>query len=104
MESAAWSATSHECLLSRVILPSAIHFSALSSLCCLKLLNVLDDTEFLEKLNFRPSGAGYLTVFAFDRLMLFDEEHSDPVALTEILLETCSSITHSLGKWTSPGL
>lgn len=36
--------------------------------------------------------------------MLFDEEHSDPVALTEILLETCSSITHSLGKWTSPGL
>jgi len=43
-------------------------------------------------------------VFAFDRLMLFDEEHSDPVALTEILLETCSSITHSLGKWTSPGL
>lgn len=33
--------------------------------------------------------------------MLFDEKHSDPVALTEILLETCSSITHSLGKWTS---
>ncbi|XP_035746663.1 proteasome adapter and scaffold protein ECM29 isoform X1 [Egretta garzetta] len=32
----------------------------------------------------------------FQGLMLFDEEHSDPVALTEILLETCSSITHSL--------
>lgn len=44
------------------------------------------------------------SVFAFDRLMLFDEEHSDPVALTEILLETCSSITHSLGKWSFPVL
>ncbi|NXG01403.1 ECM29 protein, partial [Sakesphorus luctuosus] len=32
----------------------------------------------------------------FQGLMLFDEEHSDAVALTEILLETCSSITHSL--------
>uniref|UniRef100_A0A8C0I7C1 Ecm29 proteasome adaptor and scaffold n=1 Tax=Bubo bubo TaxID=30461 RepID=A0A8C0I7C1_BUBBB len=32
----------------------------------------------------------------FQGLMLFDEEHSDPVALTEILMETCSSITHSL--------
>uniref|UniRef100_A0A8C5TWZ8 Ecm29 proteasome adaptor and scaffold n=1 Tax=Malurus cyaneus samueli TaxID=2593467 RepID=A0A8C5TWZ8_9PASS len=32
----------------------------------------------------------------FQGLMLFDEKHSDPVALTEILLETCSSITHSL--------
>ncbi|KFP77947.1 Proteasome-associated protein ECM29, partial [Acanthisitta chloris] len=32
----------------------------------------------------------------FQGLMLFEEEHSDPVALTEILLETCSSITHSL--------
>ncbi|KAM6036464.1 proteasome adapter and scaffold protein ECM29 isoform 4-T4 [Theristicus caerulescens] len=32
----------------------------------------------------------------FQGLMLFDEEHSDPAALTEILLETCSSITHSL--------
>ncbi|NXD27831.1 ECM29 protein, partial [Spelaeornis formosus] len=32
----------------------------------------------------------------FQGLMLFDEEHSNPVALTEILLETCSSITHSL--------
>ncbi|NWI89256.1 ECM29 protein, partial [Pitta sordida] len=32
----------------------------------------------------------------FQGLMLFDEEYSDPVALTEILLDTCSSITHSL--------
>ncbi|NXS93447.1 ECM29 protein, partial [Jacana jacana] len=32
----------------------------------------------------------------FQGLMLFDEEHSDPGALMEILLETCSSITHSL--------
>ncbi|XP_068278547.1 proteasome adapter and scaffold protein ECM29 isoform X3 [Nyctibius grandis] len=32
----------------------------------------------------------------FQGLMLFDKEHSDPVALREILLETCSSITHSL--------
>ncbi|XP_009708838.1 PREDICTED: proteasome-associated protein ECM29 homolog, partial [Cariama cristata] len=32
----------------------------------------------------------------FQGLMLFDREHSDPVALTDILLETCSSITHSL--------
>ncbi|RMB94711.1 hypothetical protein DUI87_28824 [Hirundo rustica rustica] len=32
----------------------------------------------------------------FQGLMLFDEEHSDPMALAEILLETCSSITHSL--------
>uniref|UniRef100_A0A8B9G0W6 Ecm29 proteasome adaptor and scaffold n=1 Tax=Amazona collaria TaxID=241587 RepID=A0A8B9G0W6_9PSIT len=32
----------------------------------------------------------------FKGLLLFDKEHLDPVALTEILLETCSSITHSL--------
>uniref|UniRef100_A0A8B9QKQ3 Ecm29 proteasome adaptor and scaffold n=1 Tax=Apteryx owenii TaxID=8824 RepID=A0A8B9QKQ3_APTOW len=32
----------------------------------------------------------------FQGLMLFDEEHSDPGALTGILLETCSSITYSL--------
>ncbi|EMP30775.1 Proteasome-associated protein ECM29 like protein [Chelonia mydas] len=32
----------------------------------------------------------------FQGLMLFEEAHSDPGALTEILLETCSSITHSL--------
>ncbi|OXB60778.1 hypothetical protein ASZ78_016829 [Callipepla squamata] len=32
----------------------------------------------------------------FQRLVLFEEEHIDPEALTEILLETCSSITHSL--------
>ncbi|XP_067172253.1 proteasome adapter and scaffold protein ECM29 isoform X5 [Apteryx mantelli] len=32
----------------------------------------------------------------FQGLMLFDEEHSDPGALTGILLETCSSITCSL--------
>ncbi|OXB77147.1 UNVERIFIED_CONTAM: hypothetical protein H355_014718 [Colinus virginianus] len=32
----------------------------------------------------------------FQRLVLFEEEHVDPEALTEILLETCSSITHSL--------
>ncbi|XP_064355758.1 proteasome adapter and scaffold protein ECM29-like isoform X3 [Dromaius novaehollandiae] len=34
----------------------------------------------------------------FQGLMLFNEENSDPGALTEILLETCSSITHSLEK------
>uniref|UniRef100_A0A8C8RIP8 Ecm29 proteasome adaptor and scaffold n=1 Tax=Pelusios castaneus TaxID=367368 RepID=A0A8C8RIP8_9SAUR len=32
----------------------------------------------------------------FQGLMLFEEEHSDPGALTEILWESCSSITHSL--------
>uniref|UniRef100_A0A7M4FB64 Ecm29 proteasome adaptor and scaffold n=1 Tax=Crocodylus porosus TaxID=8502 RepID=A0A7M4FB64_CROPO len=32
----------------------------------------------------------------FQGLMLFDEEHLDPGALRGILLETCSSITHSL--------
>uniref|UniRef100_A0A8C3CD18 Ecm29 proteasome adaptor and scaffold n=1 Tax=Cairina moschata TaxID=8855 RepID=A0A8C3CD18_CAIMO len=32
----------------------------------------------------------------FQGLVLFEEEHSDPGALREILLETCSSITHSL--------
>lgn len=39
----------------------------------------------------------------FYRLMLLEEEHADPEALTEILLETCKSITYSLGeydKWT----
>lgn len=51
VESAAWSVTSHECLLSRVTLLSAIYFSDLSSLCCLKLFNELHDTEFLEKLS-----------------------------------------------------
>lgn len=43
-------------------------------------------------------------VLVVDRLMLFEEEHSDPVALTEILLETSSSITHSLGKRAFPSL
>lgn len=43
-------------------------------------------------------------MFAFDRLVLFEEEHSDPGALREILLETCSSITHSLGKGMFSGL
>lgn len=46
MESAAWSATSHECLLSRVIILSALYFSDLSSLSSLKLFNEFDDTEF----------------------------------------------------------
>ncbi|XP_030327060.1 proteasome adapter and scaffold protein ECM29 isoform X6 [Strigops habroptila] len=32
----------------------------------------------------------------FKGLLLFDKEHLDPVALTEILLETCSSVTYSL--------
>ncbi|XP_063151047.1 proteasome adapter and scaffold protein ECM29 [Candoia aspera] len=32
----------------------------------------------------------------FQGLLLFEAEHSDPEALTRILLETCSSITHSL--------
>ncbi|POI34563.1 hypothetical protein CIB84_001685 [Bambusicola thoracicus] len=32
----------------------------------------------------------------FQRLVLLEEEHAEPEALTEILLETCSSITHSL--------
>ncbi|XP_062455208.1 proteasome adapter and scaffold protein ECM29 isoform X5 [Rhea pennata] len=32
----------------------------------------------------------------FQGLLLFSDEHSDPVALTGILLETCSSITYSL--------
>lgn len=34
----------------------------------------------------------------FYRLMLLEEEHADPEALTEILLETCKSITYSLGE------
>ena len=33
------------------------------------------------------------------RLMLLEEEHADPEALAEILLETCKSITYSLGEW-----
>lgn len=50
MESAAWSATSHECLLSRVILLSAILFDDTSFLCCFKLLNLIeDDTGFSEE-------------------------------------------------------
>ncbi|XP_058024517.1 proteasome adapter and scaffold protein ECM29 isoform X1 [Ahaetulla prasina] len=32
----------------------------------------------------------------FQGLLLFEAEHSDPEALARILLETCSSITHSL--------
>ncbi|XP_023609055.1 proteasome-associated protein ECM29 homolog isoform X5 [Myotis lucifugus] len=32
----------------------------------------------------------------FQGLMLLEEEHADPEALTEILLETCKSITYSL--------
>ena len=32
------------------------------------------------------------------RLMLLEEEHADPEALAEILLETCKSITYSLGE------
>jgi len=32
------------------------------------------------------------------RLMLLEEEHADPEALAEILLETCQSITYSLGE------
>uniref|UniRef100_A0A5F9DC61 Ecm29 proteasome adaptor and scaffold n=1 Tax=Oryctolagus cuniculus TaxID=9986 RepID=A0A5F9DC61_RABIT len=32
----------------------------------------------------------------FQGLMLLEEEHADPEALAEILLETCKSITHSL--------
>jgi proteasome component ECM29 len=31
--------------------------------------------------------------------MLLEEEHADPEALAEILLETCKSITYSLGEW-----
>lgn len=34
----------------------------------------------------------------FYRLMLLEEEHADPEALAEILLETCKSITYSLGE------
>lgn len=34
----------------------------------------------------------------FYRLMLLEEEYADPEALTEILLETCKSITYSLGE------
>lgn len=30
--------------------------------------------------------------------MLLEEEHADPEALAEILLETCKSITYSLGE------
>lgn len=111
MESAARSATSHERLLSRVILLSAIHLGDASFLCCFKLFNeIKDDTGFSEEVEqtsvpvVRCFSLCLDSVFAFDRLMLFDQEHSDPVALTEILLETCSSITHSLGKWTFPGL
>lgn len=32
----------------------------------------------------------------FQGLMLLEEEHADPEALAEILLETCKSITYSL--------
>lgn len=32
------------------------------------------------------------------RLMLLEEEYADPEALAEILLETCKSITYSLGE------
>lgn len=31
--------------------------------------------------------------------MLLEEEHADPEALAEILLETCKSVTCSLGEW-----
>lgn len=30
--------------------------------------------------------------------MLLEEEYADPEALAEILLETCKSVTHSLGE------
>lgn len=30
--------------------------------------------------------------------MLLEEEHAEPEALAEILLETCKSITYSLGE------
>lgn len=106
MESAAWSATSHERLLSRVILP-AIHFDV-SFLYCFKLFDEIEDDTGVSEVEQTSvpvmQGVWSDSVFAFDRLMLFEEEHSDPVALTEILLETCSSITHSLGKRTFPGL
>uniref|UniRef100_A0A452SA85 Ecm29 proteasome adaptor and scaffold n=1 Tax=Ursus americanus TaxID=9643 RepID=A0A452SA85_URSAM len=35
----------------------------------------------------------------FQGLMLLEEEHADPEALAEILLETCKSVTCSLGEW-----
>lgn len=50
MEGAAWSATSHECLLSRVILLSTIHFNDVAFLCFFKLFNEIeDDTGFSEE-------------------------------------------------------
>ena len=36
--------------------------------------------------------------------MLLEEEHADPEALAEILLETCKSITYSLGECGKPTL
>lgn len=66
-----------------------------ASNCSMKLRMTLDSWEVKQTSD---------TDFSFDRLLLFDKEHLDPVALTEILLETCSSITHSLGKWTFPDL
>lgn len=38
-------------------------------------------------------------VCGFYRLMLLEAEHADPEALAEILLETCKSITYSLGEF-----
>lgn len=35
--------------------------------------------------------------FLFNRLLILEKEHSDIVALTEILSEACPAIAHSLG-------
>jgi proteasome component ECM29 len=33
--------------------------------------------------------------------MLLEEEHADPEALAEILLDTCKSVTYSLGEYSN---